>query len=363
MSVDQQTASQEMSERIAQTLFSTVAKDLGVLPEQVFAEYGPKSVLTPADATRTADGKLQVTSDRAKQLFSLQETQGSFHQKWLQKLDSTKAEIREFLKSVRKSRQKGEKEGFIPLGEVSPVLREMIHEALGIDVTGYKHVLVESAVSHIRNRHGASSIEASRGQLAVTEADFEGLPELLENPDSLAVDKAYNTGRQPKIRITKQTRDGVYTIVEIILSGKKRKSLKVVTLWKDATTVGLGARDEAHRPIQRAKRPTPVAEENIEELTEVVNPLKKAFPQGTIGEWFPDVRAIATWTGANRSTFLHKTGYMFLDMRTKIAVKLKAKKDSGVELTKGEQHLLDSLEATMKWLGTDLDSFSKMSVD
>ena len=60
MSVDQQTASQEMSERIAQTLFSTVAKDLGVLPEQVFAEYGPRSVLTSADATRTADGKLQV---------------------------------------------------------------------------------------------------------------------------------------------------------------------------------------------------------------------------------------------------------------------------------------------------------------
>lgn len=346
-----------------QTLFSTVAKDLGVLPEQVFAEYGPKSVLTPADATRTADGKLQVTSDRAKQLFSLREAQGSFHQKRLQKLDSAKAEIREFLKSVRKSRQKGEKEGFIPLGEVSPVLREMIHEALGIDVTGYKHVLVESAVNHIRNRHGASSIEASRGQLVVTEADFEGLPELLENPDSLAVDKAYNTGSQPKIRITKQTRDGVYTIVEMILSGKKRKSLKVVTLWKDATTVGLGARDEAHRPIQRAKRPTPVAEGNIEELTEVVNPIKKGFPQGTIGEWFPDVRAIATWTGANRSTFLHETGHMFLDMRTKIAVKLKAKKDSGVELTKGEQHLLDSLEATMKWLGTDLDSFSKMSVD
>ncbi len=82
MSVDQQTASQEMSERIAQTLFSTVAKDLGVLPEQVFAEYGPKSVLTSADATRTADGKLQVTSDRARQLFAqtLRGDQQSFSQ-------------------------------------------------------------------------------------------------------------------------------------------------------------------------------------------------------------------------------------------------------------------------------------------
>ena len=54
---------------------------------------------------------------------------------------------------------------------------------------------------------------------------------------------------------------------------------------------------------------------------------------------------------------------MFLNMRTKIAVKLKAKKDSGVELTKGEKHLLDSTESAMKWLGTDLESFSKMDVD
>ena len=91
--------------------------------------------------------------------------------------------------------------------------------------------------------------------------------------------------------------------------------------------------------------------------------LSVSYVQGTIGEWFPDIRAIDTWTGANHSTFLYETGHMFLDMRTRIAVKLKAKKDSGVELTKGEQHLLDSLEATMKWLGTDLDSFSKMSVD
>ena len=91
--------------------------------------------------------------------------------------------------------------------------------------------------------------------------------------------------------------------------------------------------------------------------------LSVSYVQGTIGEWFPDVRAIATWTGANHSTFLYETGHMFLDMRTRIAVKLKAKKDSEVELTKGEQHLLNSLEATMKRFGTDLDSFSKMSVD
>ncbi len=90
---------------------------------------------------------------------------------------------------------------------------------------------------------------------------------------------------------------------------------------------------------------------------------KQHLSQNTIGDWFPDVRAIATWTGANRSTFLHETGHMFLDMRVRIAIALKAKKESGTELTKGEQHLLETAEAAMTWLGTDLDSFSKMSIE
>lgn len=148
-----------------QTMFSTIAKDLGVLPEQVFKDYGPQAFLSPADATRTEDGKLQLKSDRAKAVF-----------------------------------QKG-KQG------------------------------------------------------------------------------------------------------------------------------------------------------------------EQSHSQQSIGDWFPSVRAIATWAGANRSTFIHETGHMFLDMRVRIAVALKAKKESGVELTKGEQHLLETAESAMTWLGTDLDSFSKMSLD
>ncbi len=53
-----------------QTLFNTTARDLGITPEQVFNDYGPSMFLSPADATHTANGGLQVTSDRAKQLFA-----------------------------------------------------------------------------------------------------------------------------------------------------------------------------------------------------------------------------------------------------------------------------------------------------
>lgn len=183
-----------------QTLFTTVARDLGVLPEEVFNKYGPQMFLSPADATRTADGKLQVISDRARGLF----TNGA----------------------------------------------EPSHS------TSLKQEIQHSHLVHLAHP--------------------------LEN-----LTKGYNTD----------------------------------------------------------------------------NTLSVSHTQGSIGDWFPDVRAIATWAGANRSTFLHETGHMFLDMRTRIALDLKAKKASGVELTKGEQHLLETAEAAMTWLGTDLESFVKMSVN
>ncbi|HBN73745.1 MAG TPA: hypothetical protein DD376_03145, partial [Sutterella sp.] len=122
-------------------------------------------------------------------------------------------------------------------------------------------------------------------------------------------------------------------------------------------------RDSMPNRVYDAAQKRAVGFDSVSETVSRSTKSNQGFSQGTIGEWFPDVRAIATWTGANRSTFLHETGHMFLDMRTKIAVKLKAKKDAGAELTKGEQHLLSTLESTMKWLGTDLESFSKMDVD
>lgn len=88
----------------------------------------------------------------------------------------------------------------------------------------------------------------------------------------------------------------------------------------------------------------------------------ESHSQGIIGDWFPDIRAIATWVGSNRSTFLHETGHMFLDMRVRIAQELLAKRESGAELTTGEKHLLETAEATMAWLGTDIKTFASMSI-
>lgn len=355
MSVDQQTASQEMSERIAQTLFSTVAKDLGVLPEQVFAEYGPKSVLTSADATRTADGKLQ-----AKQLFTGKQTDA---------LHMTSkvfdGDLASFMLNAKDS------ERFVIRTPLSSATANLLGQ-LGIPTDDVEIQITSDRRAHPYNSGHALSAdnwldalnlpaEATSAKVEKTFRDGQAISLQKVGSDGKPLEAIYVVTHNPNCKDAK-TR---LNFVTAYPTGEKPSKPDVATAREVARSdfKSRHMRDSMPKRAYDAAQKRAVGFESVSETVSRSTKSKQGFPQGTIGEWFPDVRAIATWTGANRSTFLHETGHMFLDMRTRIAVKLKAKKDSGVELTKGEQHLLDSLEATMKWLGTDLDSFSKMSVD
>lgn len=324
-----------------QTLFSTVAKDLGVLPEQVFAEYGPKSVLTPADATRTADGKLQVTSDRAKQIFS-KGTNSSYAfgmpvpEEFGPVLTQFAGKPKEALAELRK-RKTGAATGVYTF-QGKPV--------------GICYGKPGDAKNDFKGGYGLSHIDAKHPGVA------DKLQEILDN-------SVIASSGPSRIRLW----DGKHSVaIALGWVGDSTAGSWVITAYVNQRRVEKTSDSQSNMVATETQESggltlSPEASRSLNQSTESFQKDISSVSQNTIGDWFPDVRAIATWTGANRSTFLHETGHMFLDMRTKIAVKLKAKKDSGVELTKGEQHLLDSLEATMKWLGTDLDSFSKMSVD
>lgn len=364
MSVDQQTASQEMSERIAQTLFSTVAKDLGVLPEQVFAEYGPRSVLTSADATRTADGKLQVTSDRVKQLFTGKQTDA---------LHMTSkvfdGDLASFMLNAKDS------ERFVIRTPLSSATANLLGQ-LGIPADDVETQITSNRRAHPYNSgHNLTPQDWLDALNMPAEAETAGIAKGTAkrgNETAIFFRKANESGRilesiyrvsynenrkDAKTRLSFVT---TYYLREVPSKPDVATAREVAGRMREALR---HMRDSMPDRVYDAAQKRAVGFESVSETVSRSTKSKQGFPQGTIGEWFPDVRAIATWTGANHSTFLYETGHMFLDMRTRIAVKLKAKKDSGVELTKGEQHLLNSLEATMKWLGTDLDSFSKMSVD
>lgn len=339
-------ASRQLITTYLQTMFTTIAKDLGVLPHQVFEEYGPKLVLTPADATRTADGKLQVTSDRARQLFS-KGAKSSYAfgmpvpEEFGPVLTQFAGKPKEALAELRK-RKTGAATGVYTF-QGKPV--------------GICYGKVGDAKKGYQGGYGLAHMDAKHPGVA------DKLQEIL---DASVVDKEFPGNRL-------QLWDGKHsTAVSLSWAGTQNAGMWVITAFINSDrvakekTLASGTTITTTREAMPASGELSPAQESTDTLADANESFQKdinSLSQGTIGEWFPDVRAIATWTGANRSTFLHETGHMFLDMRTRIAVKLKAKKDSGVELTKGEQHLLDSTEAALKWLGTDVDSFSKMDID
>ncbi|MBK7814506.1 MAG: hypothetical protein IPJ52_09465 [Rhodocyclaceae bacterium] len=56
-------------------------------------------------------------------------------------------------------------------------------ELAGLDFSGYQHAIDQSAIQHVAKRHGNQKIETSRGQISVTESDYDAIPDALYSPD------------------------------------------------------------------------------------------------------------------------------------------------------------------------------------
>lgn len=356
-----------------QTLFTTTAKDLGVLPEQVFAEYGPKSVLTPADATRTADGKLQVTSDRAKQLF-FKGTKSSYAMTIGERLQNQFAKPskgiseQELNASIRQGHNGSKRTLLDFIRKTLSTIGEAVPENERISKGEFERRLKNEKLGYIHiSPRSARELSGEVAQYAEEMKALVYLEDVLKDGDFSGWKPNTKTDKKPNVAsygvLSKFAKiDGricrIDATIEKYKDGKLFYYLRMKKLPSKVASSSFKQDGQPSRFVHLAPSLANPAEGFTADST-----LSVSYVQDTIGEWFPDVRAIATWTGANRSTFLHETGHMFLDMRTKIAVKLKAKKDSGAELTKGEQHLLDSLESALDWLGTNLEPFSRINID
>lgn len=113
---------------------------------------------------------------------------------------------------------------------VHPAAVEAFKEA-GIDVSGYTHVIDNSAIRHILKSHGDPKKERARGQLPITEDDIARLPEIVLNPDFVESGGLTNRGRDA-IVYAKRLEDGRILIVE---EARTRKGqLAVASMWKVA---------------------------------------------------------------------------------------------------------------------------------
>ena len=90
----------------------------------------------------------------------------------------------------------------------------------------YKHTIDNSGINHALKKHGGSS-EEQRGQLQLTESDFELVEDVINNYDAVEVDES----AQPLvIKYRKQYENGITIYIEEVRTGRKELALK--TMYK-----------------------------------------------------------------------------------------------------------------------------------
>lgn len=78
--------------------------------------------------------------------------------------------------------------------------------------------------------HGDAESESRRGQLAITDADFESLPQVVGDPDRVVFGTQTKSKALDAIGYVKRLEDGTIVHVEEVRTGRNR--LAAVTMWK-----------------------------------------------------------------------------------------------------------------------------------
>ena len=106
------------------------------------------------------------------------------------------------------------------LGPVSQDNIDAVIQKTGIDLSGYERVIDNYAINHILKKHGNETVEAKRGQEAITREDISRIPEIVESPDDVKAVGKNNQGRLV-IRYQKRFDNEIY-YVEEVRDGKKK---------------------------------------------------------------------------------------------------------------------------------------------
>lgn len=134
-------------------------------------------------------------------------------------------ELNEVIKKAKESPNDRQK---LIIGKVSSKL-EKIAEENGFNIKGYNHDLDVSGTRHAIKDHGNSKSEEPRGQIAVTDEDFEKIPSVIYGYDNVSFGEFDKKGT-PLIQYSKKFEDGTIIYVEEIRT--RQKTLTIKSMWK-----------------------------------------------------------------------------------------------------------------------------------
>jgi len=124
------------------------------------------------------------------------------------------------------------------VGKVTGWVAEEVSNVLKKDVSGYVHTIDDSAVRHILREHGQVNSEASRGQIAVTDADIKSIPQVVAAPDLIVLGNK-TAGHKDAVVYVKQMPDGNVLYVQEVRTG--REEFAATSLRKHPATQDLGS--------------------------------------------------------------------------------------------------------------------------
>jgi hypothetical protein len=107
--------------------------------------------------------------------------------------------------------------------------------SIGLDFSALTHEITTYFVNHGIKRHGNTEVEKAQGQVAVTAADIDRIPDIVKTPDCAII--GIKRHGEILIAYSRRFEDGTVIYYEEVLNSKKNKALRSKTLYKKAGTV------------------------------------------------------------------------------------------------------------------------------
>ena len=100
-----------------------------------------------------------------------------------------------------------------------------------ISIAGAEKVLTAHGVRHAFVEHAGKKSEAERGQIAITEADFEYLPDILSNPTSIVKGDTQNRKSNDILIFSKNIKGRRYSVLISVTRTTERAKLFFNTMF------------------------------------------------------------------------------------------------------------------------------------
>ncbi len=142
-----------------------------------------------------------------------------------------KKEIKELVEFAINSRNSTNKK--VEINIIDDLEATILKAKTGFNLLGFKRIIDKSSINHTMRLHGNIKTEASRGQIAITQKDFELIPKIVKSENVIYAGKS-------KLGIDcilyEAIINNTYYYVEEIRKGKKELCLKTLYKRKPTTT-------------------------------------------------------------------------------------------------------------------------------